>query len=84
MKKLALLLALAIALLAVPQVPAYADASPTGCLHSSGKAAGCSNSVNASDPVSVPEPNSFALLAAGLAALAGLALLLPRKQLVHS
>ena len=77
MKKISLVLALAVALIALPKVPAYADASENGCLHSDGKAAGCS----AVDPVSAPEPGSFVLLAAGLAAVGGLAVILRRRRL---
>ena len=79
MKRVALLLALAVALVAWPSAPAYADASQSGCEHSHGQADGCSN-----DPVNVPEPNSFALLGVGLAAVGGLAVAFKRKRLVQN
>jgi hypothetical protein len=78
MKKVSLLLALAVALVALPSAPAYADASSTGCEHSDNRAAGCSG--DPADPASVPEPNSVALLAIGLAAVSGLAVALRRKR----
>jgi hypothetical protein len=79
MKKMSLLLALAVALVALPKVPAYADASQQGCESSDGQAAGCS-----SDPVSVPEPGSFALLATGMAAVGSLAIVRRRKRLAQN
>jgi len=79
MKRVALLLALAFALVALPGAPAYGDASQSGCEHSHGKADGCYNG-----PVTVPEPNSFALLGVGLAAVGGLAVAFKRKRLVQN
>jgi hypothetical protein len=76
MKKVLSVLALAVALIAVPRIPAYADASQQGCESSGGRAAGCSN-----DPVNVPEPNTSGLLAFGLAAVGGLAIVLGMKRL---
>ena len=76
MKKVSLLLVLAIALVALPKIPAYADAGKQGCQSSGGRAAACS-----SDPAAVPKPGSFALLAVGFSVLGGLAVVLRRKRL---
>lgn len=76
MKNILSVLALAVALVAVPRIPTYADASQQGCESSGGRAAGCSNA-----PVNVPEPGTSALLAFGLAAVGGLALVLGMKRL---
>jgi PEP-CTERM motif len=75
MKKISLLLGLALTFIALPGVLAYADASKEGCEHSGGKAAGCSD-----DTVSAPEPSSLALLTLGLAATGGVALVLRRRR----
>ena len=83
MKKLSMVAALAVTLVALPSVSAYADASKNGCEHSDGKAAGCSNDT-AQDPVSVPEPTSFALLTVGLLVCGGAAVVFGRKQLVQN
>jgi hypothetical protein len=56
-----------------------ADASPTGCEHSNGRAKGCGD-----DPATVPEPASSALVVTGLLAIAGLAIGLKRKWLVQN
>jgi hypothetical protein len=82
MKKLSMVVALAFALFALPGLSAYADASTNGCEHSGGKAAGCSNNTAANDPVSVPEPTSFVLLAAGLLVCGGA--VFGRKHLVQN
>jgi hypothetical protein len=79
MKRVALLLPLAVALVVFPSAPAYADASQSGCEHSHGRADGCYN-----DPVGVPEPSSFALLSMGLAAVSGLAIAFKRKRLAQN
>jgi hypothetical protein len=75
MKRISLLLALAVALVGFSGAPAYADASQNGCEHSDYRAAGCTQ-----DPVGVPEPGSFALLAVGLVTLGGLAVAFGRKR----
>jgi hypothetical protein len=75
MQKSSLLLALTLVFIALPGVPAYADASKEGCEHSGGKAAGCSD-----DTVNAPEPSSLALLALGLTAAGGVALVLRRRR----
>lgn len=46
-------------------VSVWADASPNGCLHSDGQAAGCS-------AASTPEPSSLAMLTVGLIGVAAL------------
>jgi hypothetical protein len=78
MKKIALPLALAVSMVALSSIPAYADASDRGSERSGGKAAG------GKDPVSVPEPSSFVLLAFGLAAVAGMAVTFGRKRPAQS
>ena len=80
MKKVTLLLALAVAMVALPSSRVHADASPNGCLHSDNKAAGCTDST---DPTGVPEPGSFALLGIGLVAVGGLAFAFRRKRLLR-
>jgi hypothetical protein len=78
-KKAALLLALAVALTTLHNVPAYADASQQGCISSNYRAAGC---VNPNDPpANVPEPGDLALLAVGLAAIGGMAIFRRRRQI---
>jgi len=78
MKKVTLVFALAVALFALPKVPAYAQASQQGCQSSGGRAAGCNAFVQ------VPEPSSFTLLTAGLLTLGGIALILRRKRLAQN
>jgi PEP-CTERM motif len=80
MKKILAVLALAVALVAVPRIPAYADASQQGCESSGGRAKGCSNTPG-NDPVIVPEPGSSVLLVFGLAALGGVAIVLGVRRL---
>lgn len=80
MKKITAIIALGIALLVIPRVPAFADASQNGCEHSGGKAAGCSDDDKKKDATKVPEPTSFALLAVGLVTLGGTALVFGRKR----
>ena len=74
MKKAVLVMAVAFALWNT--APAHADASPNGCLHSDGRAAGCTDPTT---PTSVPESSSFVLLASGLVALGGLALVTRKR-----
>jgi hypothetical protein len=69
---------LALAIFTTPATLVHADASPNGCEHSDGKAKGCG------DPVSMPEPASSALVAAGLLTITGLAIGLGRKRLVQN
>jgi hypothetical protein len=69
---------LALAIFITPATLVHADASPNGCEHSDGKAKGCG------DPVSMPEPASSALVAAGLLAITGLAIGLGRKRVVQN
>ena len=78
MKRVTVVLGLAALLLALPTASVYADASRRVVKSSGGIAAGCS-----SDPVSVPGPNSFVLLASGIAVLGGVAIL-GRKRFVKS
>jgi MYXO-CTERM domain-containing protein len=68
MKKLSLALVLAVALVALPKLPVYAQTTPYPCP----TAVGCS--------VSVPEPSTFTQLAVGLLAVGGLALFYRRKR----
>jgi hypothetical protein len=78
MKKVTLLLALAVAVVALHGVPVFADASQTGCINSNYKAAGCVA------PSTVPEPGSLSLLATGLVAVGGLAVAFRRKRLAQN
>ena len=80
MKKIAAVIALGVALMVVPGIPAFADASQNGCEHSGGKAAGCTDDDGTKDPAKVPEPTSFALLAVGFVVVAGAAFILGRKR----
>lgn len=71
MKKLSLALVLAVALVALPKLPVYAQTNvpcPT--------AVGCR--------VSVPEPSTFTQLAVGLLAVGGLALFYRRKRFARN
>jgi hypothetical protein len=79
MKKAPLLLALAVALVALPAVSAHVDASWHGCESSDGRAKGCSPGGVSGNPVSVPEPGSLALLAVGLAVV-----VLARKRMAEN
>ena len=76
MKRILSVLALGFALIALPIVPAHGQASQQGCESSGGRAAGCT-----SDPVKVPEPRTSALLALGLAVVAGLTIVLGIRRL---
>ena len=71
MKRILSVLVLAFALIAVPRISAYGDASQQGCESSGGRAAGCSN-----DSVRVPEPGSADLFALGLLAVCGFTIVL--------
>ena len=76
LKKGTLALSLTVAMLALPGISAYADASKQGCESGDGKAAGCSK-----DPVGVPEPSNFTLLAVGLVVVGGVVVASRRKRL---
>ena len=78
MKTICVICLLALAIFAMPATSVHADASDNGCKHSDGRASGCS------DPVSMPEPASSALVATGLLAITGLAIVLGRKRLVQN
>jgi hypothetical protein len=69
MKKVTLVLAPAVFLFALSSIPTYAQND------------NCQGNENNGCTVRVPEPSSFVLLATGLAALGGLAIL-ARKRLV--
>ena len=69
---LAFVLALALTVFVLAKVPAYAQ-NQNGCGPSG-------NTPNKCGAVAVPEPDSYILLAAGLAAVGGLAFVLKRKQ----
>jgi PEP-CTERM motif len=69
---LAFVLVLAVAFFALAKAPAYAQ-NLNGCGPSDNRPKKC-------DPVAVPEPDSFTLLAVGLVAVGGLTLVLRRKQ----
>jgi len=77
-KTISVICLLALAIFAMPATSVRADASDNGCKHSDGRAKGCS------DPVSMPEPTSSALVAMGLLAITGLAIGLGRKRLVQN
>jgi outer membrane lipoprotein SlyB len=80
-KKLFLLLVLAVALSqsGCPKDQTNSASNTGACKNSQAQGAGCSDK-----PVSVLEPSSFALLAAGLAAVGGLAVVLWRKRLAQN
>jgi hypothetical protein len=85
MKKLSMIVALAVTLIALPAVSAYADASQNGCEHSGNRAAGCTDDTKKKeDPARVPEPTSFALLTVGVLACGGAAVVFGRKRLVQN
>ena len=87
MKKLPLLLAVGVVFFGLSTIPAYGDASATGCLHSDNRAAGCSahpqgkqDLVTPGDPVSAPEPSSLAMLVLGMVTVSGVGVTLGRKR----
>src|SRR5664279_3516117 len=85
MKRLSILAALAVTLIALPGVSAYADASQNGCEHSGNRAAGCTgDNDKKKSTTSVPEPTSSVLLATGLLVCGGAAFALRRKRLMQN
>jgi hypothetical protein len=83
MKKLSMIAALAVALIALPSVRAYAVAGNQGCEYSVGKAKGCSEDKR-HRTTRVPEPSSFALLSAGLLVCFGAVFVFSRKRLMQN
>jgi hypothetical protein len=77
-KTICVICLLALAVFTMPAISLHADASSNGCKNSDGRAKGCS------DPASMPEPASSALVATGLLAITGLAIGLGRKRLVQN
>jgi hypothetical protein len=82
MKKLSMIAALAVALVSLPGVRAYADASNKGCENSDGKAKGCSG--DKQKWTRVPEPTSFVLLSTGLLVCFGAVCVFRRKRLMQN
>jgi len=80
MKKLYLLAAFLLVLPMLSCVPAFADASSSGCEHSDGRASGCSDSAS----TTVPEPGSLSLLAAGILLVGGGAAIVGRRRFLHN
>jgi hypothetical protein len=83
MKKLSMIAALAVALVSLPGVRAYADASNKGCERSDGKAKGCSEDKQ-NRKTRVPEPTSLVLLSTGLLVCFGAVLVFGRKRLMQN
>lgn len=82
MKKLTLILAGAALFLAMPPIPAHAErCEDDGPFHHENS--GCKPENDEPKHVKVSEPGSFVLLATGLTALGGLAML-KRKKFVNS
>ena len=79
MKKVCLLVASLFVVLMLSCMPAFPDASTTGCQNSGGKAAGCS-----ADPTAAPEPGSLGLLAAGILVVGVGAAIVRRRRLLHN
>ena len=79
MKKLCLLVAALFVVLMLSGMPAFADASATGCQNSDNKASGCS-----SVATTAPEPGSLALLAAGILVVGVGAAIVRRRRLLHN
>jgi hypothetical protein len=77
-KAMCVICLLALTIFTVPAALLHADASRNGCKNSDGRAKGCS------DPASMPEPASSALVAAGLLAITGLAMGIRRKRLIQN
>ena len=83
MRKLSMIAALAVTLIALPGVRAYADASKQGCEYSDGKAKGCSEDQR-NRKTRVPEPSIFVLLSAGLVVCFGAVFVFSRKRLMQN
>jgi len=81
MQKLYLLVAFLLVVPMLSCVPAFADASQSGCEHSDDRASGCSND---SASTTVPEPGSLSLLAAGILLVGGGAAIFKRRRFLHS
>ncbi len=62
--------------------PVYGDASSTGCEHSQGRAAGCSDDPKPAS--TVPEPGTLGLMVAGIIGIGGVAYLLTRKRILQN
>jgi len=78
MKELCLLVAALFMVLMLSGMPAFADASATGCKNSDNRASGCS------DPTTAPEPGSLGLLAAGILVVGVGAAIVRRRRLLHN
>jgi hypothetical protein len=79
MKKVCLLVVSLFVVLMLSCMPAFADASATGCQNSDNRASGCS-----ADPTTAPEPGSLGLLAAGILVVGVGAAIVRRRRLLHN